>query len=556
MKIPFGIFCIFFLFATSLFGEIVKFSADVIEDGKDSSSKILAKFSIPQGYHIYGQNAEVGMPTKIEISAPKGVIIGSIKWQKEKEFEQDGAKYTGFDGDISAILTVLANKNIAANTPQKITLNASWLACSNDTCVPESASVDLFVKPAKIDESSSGIVAIIFSAFLGGLILNLMPCVFPVIGIKILSFASSASGSKKTAILNAIFYTLGIVLSFVALAILLLALRATGESLGWGFQLQNPNFAAAMAMLFFAMALSFVGVFEIGTSFAGAGLNSISQNAKNKYAESFLSGVLAVLVASPCTAPFMGGAVGAALSAEISYGMSMTIFASLGLGMAAPYVLLSALPKLSKFLPKAGMWLETFKKILSIPLFATVVWLAWLYTKQTGDLYRIIIALSILALGLWIYGKFSLPHKQKITRRLSILALISLTIFSFYVATSTKDAPQSTSSHSSWSATKVEELRRSGHPVYVDFTATWCLTCQYNKVVLHSEKIKKLFENRGIILLVGDWTNRDESIAKELEKFGRAGVPLNLLYPTQGDPIILPAILTESALIEAVDKIK
>ncbi len=558
MKTRLTIFCIFFLFATSLFGTIVKFSANITEVNKDSSIKVLANFSIPKGWHIYSQNSSVGMPTTIELDAPKGFKIDSIEWHNEKEFIQNNLKYKGFDGDTSATIFISKDKNTLSDLTTKITLNASWLACEKDTCVPEDVSIDLFpeIQSNPSHHNSGGFVAILFSAFLGGIILNLMPCVFPVIGIKILSFAKASDNSRTVAIINALFYTLGIALSFLVLAVLLLTLRAAGESLGWGFQLQNPTFAASMAMLFFAMAMSFVGVFEIGTGFAGGNLtNSISQNVKSKYTESFLSGVLAVLVASPCTAPFMGGAVGAALSANISYGMSLAIFSTLGLGMSVPYILLSAVPKLSKFLPKSGMWLETFKKILSIPLFATVVWLVWLYTKQTGDILRIIFALAILATGLFVYGRYSLPHKTKLSRWFSFIALVLSIMASFYLITFKENTPQ-VSDNSTWSAKKVEDLRREGKSVYVDFTATWCLTCQYNKLTLQSEKIKKLFNERGITLLVGDWTKRDTAIAKELEKFGRAGVPLNLLYPPKGDPIILPAILTESALIEAIDKIK
>jgi thiol:disulfide interchange protein DsbD len=271
-----------------------------------------------------------------------------------------------------------------------------------------------------------------------------------------------------------------------------------------------------------------------------------------------MSGVLAVLVASPCTAPFMGSAVGVALSTQISVVESLVIFISLGLGMASPYIILSAIPRLAKLLPRPGKWLDIFKKILSIPLFITAIWLAWLYSKQTGNFYAIIVSIIILSIGLICYGKFAFPHRTRKVRNSAIFGLIVAVMLSFVIILQNKENPTSDSINieNKWSVAKLDELRKNGFNVYVDFTATWCLTCQYNKQILYSEKIKKIFEKNKIKILVADWTSRDNAITNELEKFGRAGVPLNLLYAPQGEPIILPAILTESALIEAVDKIK
>lgn len=583
------------LFAACAASAQVDFRVETVkaEASPESPARVDLVLDIAPKWHIYGKNAPAGEPTKFEFSLPDGIKSVSLEWQKEKTFESFGEKYGGYDGKTTVSALICPKADAKAGI-EKIKVSAKWLACA-DTCVPQEKSAEFEVeiaggakaeenakqaanteisknkafptlsaadKPsADTDESGepsgahSGFLAVLCAAFAGGLILNLMPCVFPVIGLKIMSFARGAGSSRKSAVLGAAAYAGGIVASFCALAGALIALRAAGENLGWGFQLQNPVFAAAMALLFFAMAMSFAGAFEIGAGFAGG---SSGTDGRHKYLSAALSGVLAVLVASPCTAPFMGSALGAALAGGASTAESMSVFSALGLGMASPYVVLAAFPSLAKRMPKAGAWTEILKNILSIPLFATVVWLAWLYEKQTGESVRLLSALLVLGVGLRIYGMFSLPHFSRRTRIFSKCAAGASIVAAIYIcAIGTNGGGENRrieNAENAWSAAKVEALRRDGRRVYVDFTAAWCLTCQYNKRVLYSEKIKKLFAERKIAVLVGDWTNRDESITEELKKYGRAGVPLNLLFPPKGRPIELPAVLTESALIEAVDK--
>lgn len=591
------------LFAACAAAAQVDFRVETVkaEASAESPARVDLVLDIAPKWHIYGKTASVGEPTKFEFSLPDGIKSVSLEWQKEKTFESFGEKYGGYDGKATVSALIYPKAGAKAGT-EKIKVSAKWLACS-DTCVPQEKSAEFEVEiaggakaadgglqnaseiprlaaNAQISKNSpaatppedvgknagagengeprgarAGFFAVLCAAFAGGLILNLMPCVFPVIGLKIMSFARGAGSSRKSAVLGAAAYAGGIVASFCALAGALIALRAAGENLGWGFQLQNPVFAAAMALLFFAMALSFAGAFEIGAGFAGG---SSGTDGRHKYLSSALSGVLAVLVASPCTAPFMGSALGAALAGEASTAESMSVFAMLGLGMASPYVVLAAFPALAKRMPRAGAWTEILKNILSIPLFATVVWLVWLYGKQTGETVHLLSALLVLGVGLRIYGMFSLPHFSRRTRIFAKCAAAAAIAAAMYIgavgAEFAEENRSGKSAEDAWSAAKVDALRRDGRRVYVDFTAAWCLTCQYNKRVLHSEKIKKLFAERKIAVLVGDWTNRDESITEELKKYGRAGVPLNLLFPPKGRPIELPAVLTESALIEAVDK--
>ncbi len=562
----------------------VKFSAEAVKSdiSHGSPAVVSLRLSVEPKWHIYGRKSELGSPTTFEFSMPKGLKLESLEWPAEKSFKFMGMEYRGYDGTLNVTAKISSEAPATTDSLKRVAVKAKWLACS-DTCVPGEASAEITLnetppptvrtptegsahlqkspsgqKPG--GESGYGFLAALFAAFAGGMILNLMPCVFPVIGLKILSFVEGARGSRRSAVSGAAFYALGIVASFEILAGALLVLRAAGENLGWGFQLQNPAFTAAMALLFFAMALSFAGAFEIGASLAGGSQQARGIKGKNGRLKSFMSGVVAVLVASPCTAPFMGGAVGAALSGGISAAESLAIFMALGLGMAAPYVVLSAIPGLSKYMPRPGMWMETLKQILSIPLFATAAWLAWLYIAQTGSAGRMLSAALVAAVGLRIYGIYSLPHFSKTARSLSISAAVASCAAALWICASecthsgaqkSEVAPDST-----WSAERLEALRAGGKTVYVDFTAAWCLTCQYNKRILQSKTVEKLFQKNGIVTLVGDWTNRNPEIAKELEKYGRAGVPLNLIFPPKGDPVILPAILTESAIVEAVDKIK
>lgn len=553
-------------FAQCAAAAVVGFSVEprTAEISAQKPAEIALKLSVKKGWHIYGKSAQTGSPTAFDFSLPKGFRLDSLEWQPEKTFEFMGAKFGGYDGEVLVKAKISASEN--TDTPKNFSakVSASWLACS-DTCVPESASADFGLlqipaeKSAEISETGgaiAGFFAVLAAAFSGGLILNLMPCVLPVLGIKIISFAKSANGSRAAAVLNALCYAGGIVATFLLLAVILLVLRSGGESLGWGFQLQNPIFSSIMALLFFAMALSFAGVFEIGaglTGFAGVG-----GRVANKYAQAALSGVLAVLVASPCTAPFMGSALGVALSGGVSAFESLAVFAFLGLGMASPYVVLAAVPNAKKYLPKAGAWTERLKQILSIPLFATVAWLVWIYGRQTGSLGHILVALAVAAAGLRIYGVYAQPHRPRTTRRSAIVAapLALAVAVCLCVSGANGENEKMPAAENAWSAEKVAKLRAEGRSVYVDFTAAWCLTCQYNKSILYSPKIEKLFAENGVKILVGDWTNKNGTIAKELEKYGRAGVPLNLLFPPKGEAVVLPALLTEQAVIEAVDKIK
>lgn len=546
-----GIFLIFIFCAVSA-ARAADVSAVLAIDG-EKSAEIVFDFKISDGEHIYSaEPSENGSPTRISITPPDGWRLDSLEFPEPRGFEYFGIKSKGYSGDFKVYAKLSATKGKTAK--EKLRATVEMLACS-DVCVPIKKTFEFDLPSTTPAARSSALWYALFAAFLGGAILNLMPCVFPVIGLKIASFARQSQGLGGR-LAGAAAYSAGIIISFLALGGVLAVLRGAGAELGWGFQLQNPIFAAAMALLFFAMGLSFAGVFEIGAGFAGG----FAVGGKNKYVSAAMSGVLAVLVASPCTAPFMGTAVGAALAAEISAWASLSIFAALGLGMATPYVLLALCADPKKFLPKAGAWTEILKQILSLPLFASAIWLAWVYCNQTQSPARIMAAALVLAVGLRIYGLYSLPHFSRKIRAAANIGCIGAAAAAVWIAADTPpfspEPDKIATAENAWSEEKLGRLRAQGHAVYVDFTASWCLTCQYNKTVLESEKIKKLFADKKIKMLVGDWTNKNADIARELGKFGRAGVPLNLLYPAESGkpPIVLPAVLTQSAVIEAVDK--
>lgn len=547
-------------------------------------SELKVNFSIPDGLHIYSNKAQKnGVPTRLKLSLPEGFSVISESWPTPKNFEYLGEKFAGYGEDFSVAFRLKAPALVAADSEEKISILAEWLACGK-LCVPgsgeSSAKIKKIASASEVSSSENnalgkskkieGFWSFLFGAFLGGVILNLMPCVFPVIGLKIFSFAESAeSGSRGKSLMSAAAYSLGIILSFAALGGIIIAARSAGESLGWGFQLQNPFFTALMSMLFFAMALSFAGVFEIGAFAASLGRRdfqkkeiSESENFKTKALASFGSGIFATLVASPCTAPFMGAAVGAALAFGGVF--ALLIFMSMGLGMAFPYLVLSAFPSLVKILPRPGKWMEIFKQILSIPLFASAIWLCAVFAVQTSreSLIWILCAFLILSIGLRIFGIFNTPYYKKNIRLFALFCVIIsifAAIFTVKFASNLKvEISESTAREGAWSLERQESLRSEGRAVYVNFTAAWCLTCQFNKRVFLDPKVIRAFDENNIAFLEGDWTNKNSDIAQELEKFGRAGVPLNLLYsPDSGrPPEILPAILSADAVLEAIDKMK
>jgi len=569
------------------------------EPGKALTVALRLK-AIP-GWHTYWRNpGDSGQPTAIDWRLPAGYRAGPIQWPVPEKLPIGPLANYGYEGEVLLLTDIVVPAG--AQGPAKIAAQAKWLVCNPERCIPQEADLQLdpgsapqaqrigfaresLPEPAgagwslkaaaavggvglevelpkdvqaktlqffpyaegkvrhaaaqsmerrdgglrlflpaatqpvgeftrvngllvadgvrgfEIDvpvtraaAASLGFLAALLFAFAGGLILNLMPCVLPVLSIKVLGFAAGRDARAMRG--QGLVYGAGVVLSFLALAALLLALKGAGTAVGWGFQLQSPVFIALMALLFLALALNLSGAFEF-RSLVPSRLAGMS--ASNPHADAFLTGVLAVLVASPCTAPFMGAALGYALTESAA--ASLAVFAALGLGMAAPYVLLTFQPRWLRHLPKPGPWMARLKRWLALPLYATVVWLAWVFSIQVG-----------------LVG-----------------------------------AQPANDAWRPFTETRVAELVAQGKPVFVDFTAAWCVTCQVNKqLVLSRPETERAFAERGVALLRADWTRQDPEITRALATLGRNGVPVYVLYRPGREAKLLPEVLTRDALLAAL----
>ncbi len=401
-------------------------------------------------------------------------------------------------------------------------------------------------------------------AFLGGLILNLMPCVFPIIGIKVMGFVNQAGSDPRSVVLHGLTFTLGIVLSFWVLAGFLIALRAGGEQLGWGFQLQSPVFNYLLIIIFLLFALNLSGVFEIGQSAMSVG-DGLAK--KSGYSGSFFSGILATVVATPCSAPVLGTALGALMAMPPT--QQFLAFTAMALGLASPYLVLSIFPKLMAFLPKPGPWMESFKQGMAFLLYAAVAYLVWVLAGQLVQsngfadtaLLKAFTGLVLIATAAWVYGRWGAAFRAKRVRRTgyAIAALIFAGGFAAGYpapfATDLEDAPMVV--WEEWEPGKAERLAGEGNVVFVDFTARWCVTCQSNKaVVFGSSEVRRRFHEMGIITLQADWTNHDPRITEALREFGRTAIPVNLLYaPGLDEPLVFPELLTPGIVLDRLERV-
>jgi len=411
-------------------------------------------------------------------------------------------------------------------------------------------------------EGGGGLMLYMLFALMGGFILNLMPCVFPVLSMKALSFAKNAGESVQKQRMDGLAYTVGVIAAFVALATVLIVLRAGGERIGWAFQFQQPWFLAFIVYVFFMMALSLSGVFEIGTSLMGAG-GSLAQ--KKGYKGSFFTGVLATTVATPCTAPFMGPALGFALTQ--SWVVAMMVFVSLGLGMALPILVLSYMPSLTKYMPKPGVWMETFKQFMAFPLYLSALFFLWVLGNQVGVMgMSLVLGVCILlAFAAWMYQRrFSMgPILRTVNYAVGATALIAAIYLMqtpflqtvSLVQTASVDADgNSTQNYEVFSTARLDEIQAEGRPVFVNMTAAWCITCLANEqTTLSTERVEQALLDNDITYMKGDWTNEDPEITAVLENFNRPSVPLYVLYPgdSSKEPIILPQILTPGMVADA-----
>jgi thiol:disulfide interchange protein DsbD len=453
---------------------------------------------------------------------------------------------------------VLTAAGQPAGLAVQVAVTTPWPAATPPPPLPALGAAQVSTGPAPAPEADLSLGLALLLALAGGALLNLMPCVFPILSLKVLGFASHAD-DRRGLLAGGLAYTAGVVLSFVALAALLLALRAGGEQLGWGFQLQSPAVVAVLAGLFTLIGLNLAGVFEFG-SVLGSLLPAswATAQARHPVVDALLTGVLAVAVASPCTAPFMGASLGAAVT--LPAWQALAVFAALGLGMALPYLGASAWPALARRLPRPGVWMVHFKTLMAFPMFATVVWLVWVLGVQVGidgvaALLGLLLALAFVA---WALGSPALGSRARGGFGAVALLLMAAALVWAVPALRQEAAAQTPAAGATWqpwSPERVAQAQAAGQPVFVDFTAAWCVTCQFNKrAVLGDDQVLQALQAKRVLLLRADWTRRDAAISAELARLGRNGVPVYALYaPGATQPRLLSEILSSAEVRGALD---
>lgn len=491
---------------------------------------LLINHAAPQDVAFNGQDLSFSIPLNTARSEPVDAIDGIVQLNTTQGMQ---------------VLEV-SNHVVATPTIKPVL---------EETAPPTSVSTTVTVPAEPMPTPANiGFLAALGLAFMGGLILNLMPCVLPVLSIKALSLLNKVHGTNRQAAMwSGVAYTSGVLASFTLLAAVLLGLRATGQHVGWGVQLQSPLFVASMACIMFVLGLLFAGLLTLGQNLMGVGQN-LTQ--KSGWAGSFFTGVLAVVVATPCTAPFMGGAIFYALSQPVV--VAVAVLLALGFGLALPYLLLSFYPQLLRFLPKPGAWMETFKQVLAFPMFAAAIWLVWVLAQQAGPeaVGRVLLAMLALAFAAFVWGRAAYASK---TKRLWLVLLITFTLGLGLLAVrdiNTNNVPTTATSanYEAFTPQKLAALRAANKPVFIDLTAAWCITCLANeKAALNTDTVQSFFKANNITFLKGDWTNYNPDITALLKQFGRNGVPLYVFYPSnQKAPIVLPQLLTPQIVVDNI----
>ena len=492
--------------------------AELTEDGR-----VLARWVMPEGYYLYRHS--------LNLVGKDGTELGSLTIPPGKQ------KTDEFFGEVEVYYNFLEiAAPVVAQSRAEVVIDVHYQGCADaGLCYPpeirEFRFAGLGLADGVISDQTvpgSAVISIwvaLGSALLAGLILNLMPCVFPILSIKALSMVQSVGESDN--LRHAVWYLCGVVATFLVLAILLLVLRGFGAAIGWGFQLQSPGFVAAMTLLFFVMSMNLLGVIEI----PGFGL---SMNRPNP----FMTGVLAVIVATPCTVPFMAAAIGYAISQG---GINLVlVMAMMGIGMALPYVAVTAMPRIAAWLPRPGQWMVTFKRVMSIPLILTVVWLVWVLTRQVGlnGIVWPIVGMVLLALVAFV-------GRRQVKWLTSVWAIMLVVIAGAVFAVSRPNETLDAAHSETFDYGMYQGLVATQRPIFLNVTADWCLTCLANeRTTLSRDGVLRAFSDHGVTYIKIDWTNRDAQVTKLLEEFGRYGVPMYVLYPSIGQPVVLPQVLT------------
>lgn len=580
-----------------------------IQPGKTFMAGV--KFKMEPGWHIYyKESGDAGMPTQIEWNLPEGFSAGPLLWQEPKHFDEEGIKTNGYSDSTFIASQITVPDDLKDAKTIALEAKVKWLSCK-ESCIPgkDDLHMNLSVGEDTPDDTNAQLFASVgydpnsikssqpspsdgvkgdseqppqqnmlnyfLLAMVGGFILNFMPCVLPVIAIKILSFMEQADESPARVRQLGLVFSAGVMSAFLALALVVVAIRTAGNSVGWGTQFQNPLFLIVMCVIVLVLALSLFGLFYFSFDAGQEKLDSLSK--KEGMVGTFFKGVLATTLSTPCTAPFLGAAMGFAFAQ--SNLVVIGIFLAAGLGMSLPYIVLTAKPDWMKFLPKPGAWMEKFKESMGFILLGTVVWLLSVLGSQIGTEGIMWVSFFLLAVSLsaWISGRFL--DLSSSGQRKAVVYSIALFISSiagyFYlidkpiVMSALQGKPIYKSggegvgeahNGTSWipfTPLRLEQELEKKQTLLLDFTADWCLTCKMNEsLILNSEAIKKTIKEKGIITMKADWTRGDAEITKLLTKFKRSGVPLYVVYPkgNANNPIVLPEILTEQLLLDALSK--
>lgn len=492
-------------------------------------------------------------------AAPNGFALTVKTGQPVKS-----AEFFPFDQNVIANAAPQPVKSFANGVEITLTKDESLKATPGDLhgvlVLADGRAYDIHAAPGALAlaaaPSASALARIFLLAFVGGIILNLMPCVFPVLFLKGLALVQSSAEERRKLRLHGIVYTIGILVCFWDIVGALLALRAAGHNFGWGFQFQSPAFIVVLSLLLFFLGLSLAGQFEIGLSATSAGSRLA---AKQGYAGSFFTGILAVVVATPCTAPLMGAAIGYALAS--SNVVSVGVFTAVALGLATPFLLLAFNPAWTRLLPRPGAWMEVLKQVVSIPLFATVIWLVWVFnqTAAASSMVFLLTGFLLLAIAGWILGRWPAKGVATSAAVLVLAAAVAVPVWAMHSLAPTPAAHAQEAQWQPFSPQLVAQYRAEGKPVFVDFTASWCLSCQVNeRVVLDRADVQRRLKSSGVELVRADWTRRDETIANALAALGRDGVPAYALYPADPNapPKLLPEVLTPGIVFRALDGIR
>lgn len=569
-------------------------SSNGVEAGKPFTLYVV--LDLEKGWHTYGNPpGDSGFPPKVVWELPSGWSVGPLEYSAATTFKEPGDLVIhGYENRavLRALVTPSSNLSKTSTSSWKIQATISWLACK-ELCIPGKSIASITLsdgmlptlekqsllksvsgpslwpqkETASHDQSSTSWVALLLalgSGLLGGLILNLMPCVLPVISLKIFGFISQAGESREKILRHGLAFTAGIYSWFLTLGLLILFLKSSGKQVTWAFQFQNPAFLLAISVIIFLFALNLFGIFEMTLSHqASSSLDKLA--AHEGYRGSFFQGLFATLLATPCTAPFLGSALGFAFAQRGS--IIMLMFFSIATGMAFPYLILSAKPGWMTFLPRPGAWMERVKQFMGFPLVATNIWLLYVLAQQRGLEAAImtVTLLLILSLSAWIYGAFVTSNKSFLA---VIITLLIAAVGFWFCVPKILALPKTTvalenspsDDNIAWipySETKLQELRTEGKAVFIDFSAAWCLTCQFNeRTAINTAPVRALLKKEKIIPMKADWTNANPEITKALASFGRVGVPFYVFYPAGKDskPITLSELLTTDQLLNTFSK--